>query len=101
LVPKRIKEATARIVTYGLVAYETTAIYINKPQKIPSKIFSNHKLEILVSMIAAAGSEIGNPDTYRAKTPLAHPIKLPIYISKSSAGVILYYANSPALPVKR
>jgi hypothetical protein len=58
-------------------------------------------LEILVSIIAAAGSEIGNPDIYSAKAPLAHPIKLPTYISKSFAGVILYYANSPALPVKR
>ena len=52
--PKSMNDATERIVTYGAVGYYFTPIYIRMPQNIPRIIFSNHKLEILVRVIAAA-----------------------------------------------
>ena len=101
--PKSMNDATERIVTYGAVGFAFTPIYIRIPQNIPRIIFSNHKLEILVRVIAAAPIESDAPRGV-AKSNSEHsaqPIKLPIHIVARDKGLIWRCASRPALPVKR
>jgi hypothetical protein len=101
--PKSMNDATERIVTYGAVGYYFTPIYIRIPQNIPRIIFSNHKLEILVRVIAEAPTARDDPRGV-AKSKSEHsaqPIRLPIHIVARDKGLIWRCASRPALPVNK
>jgi hypothetical protein len=98
-----MNDATERIVTYGAVGYYLTPIYIRIPQNTPRIIFSNHKLEILVRVIAAAPAARDDPRGV-AKSKSEHnaqPIKLPIHIVSNRFGRIHFCDSRPALPVNK
>jgi hypothetical protein len=101
--PKSMNDATERIVTYGAIGYYFTPIYIRIPQNIPRIIFSNHKLEILIRVIAAAPAARDDPRGV-AKSKSEHnaqPIRLPIHIVARDKGLIWRCASRPALPVNK
>jgi len=98
-----MNDATERIVTYGAVGYYFTPIYIRIPQNIPRIIFSNHKLEILVRVIAEAPTVRDAPrGVAKSKSEHnTHPIKLPTHIVNNRFGRMHFCDSRPALPVNK
>ena len=100
-----MKKATGIIINIGLLdlAKPNTAIYINRPQKIPNTIFSKKVYELRNSVILTAAALTYSPTgVVRISNPQnTAPTKLPNQISINYHILISFVINKPALPVKR